>query len=45
VLMGFADSLIWQTTMHRAAFNARWLDYPTHRDALLGDTFSRSASC
>ena len=39
MLMRFADSLTWQTTMHRAAFNAQWLDHPTHRNALLRDTY------
>ena len=33
VLMRFAGSLTWQTTMHRTASNAQWLDHPTHRNA------------
>jgi hypothetical protein len=37
VLMRFDDSRTWQTTMHRAAFNARWPGHPTHRSALLRD--------
>jgi MFS family permease len=37
MLMRFADSLTWQTTLHRTAFNARGPGHPTRRNARLRD--------